>query len=141
MKFNKTIYLFFAVFFLMTKIGTAFNLHYCGGSIAEISSVFTAEKGCGPDEIIQNPLSDCDDTLSQKSCCDDEVIIIQNDDKNPLIDKIQLSGDQLVAVLNAALFFHLIELPSSNTIIATTYQSNSHSPPLYKLYCNYTFYA
>jgi hypothetical protein len=137
MKFSKATYLVFAVFFLMTKIGVAFNVHYCLGSVANITHIFQHNEGCGME--MMNDHSDM--KMSKKSCCSDEVITIQNNDKNPLVDKLELSKNQLLAVLSTAILFHLVELPLQYNIIEVEYENSSHSPPLYKLYCNYILYA
>ncbi len=138
MKFNKAIYVFFALFFLLTKAGAAFNIHYCGGSIADISHIFEGDNGCGMDEMMK-VVSPCE--TKKKSCCDDEVVVIQNTDQNPLVDTLQLSGDQFLAIVSVAVFFYGVEETSSGNNTLITYESRSHSPPLFQLYCSYTFYA
>ena len=137
MKFNKATYLFFAVFFLMTKIGVAFNIHYCLGTIVNVSHVFQHNEGCGME--MMNAHSS--EKIAKNSCCSDEVVTIQNNDKNPLVDKLELSKNQLLAVLNVSVLFNLVELPLQYNIIEVEYKNSSHSPPLYQLYCNYTLYA
>ena len=65
-------------FFLQSKVGVAFNIHYCGGHVAQISSAFHP-KNCGmeaPEGEKESPTP----ILTQKSCCADELIIAQNDD-------------------------------------------------------------
>lgn len=61
--------------FLQSKVGLALNIHYCGAHIAKISWAFDA-KGCGMEQK-----QTTDDTLqfNQKTCCEDDVIIAQND--------------------------------------------------------------
>ena len=59
----------------------ALNVHYCGGHVASISSAFSPEN-CG----MENP-KPVDDHLnfSSKHCCDDDLIVQQNenDQKQP----------------------------------------------------------
>lgn len=65
-------------FFLQSKVGVAFNIHYCGGHVAQISSAFHP-KNCGmeaPEGEKESPTP----ILTQKACCADELIIAQNDD-------------------------------------------------------------
>ena len=61
--------------FLQSKIGVAFNVHYCGAHIAKISWAFDA-KGCGMEKKI--PITE-EHQFSQKNCCEDDLIISQND--------------------------------------------------------------
>ena len=65
-------------FFLQSKVGVAFNIHYCGGHVAQISSAFHP-KNCGmetPEGREESPTP----IFSQKPCCADELVIAQNDD-------------------------------------------------------------
>ena len=139
MKFSKTPYLFFAVFFLTTKIGLAFNIHYCGESIADISHIFEGKNGCKMEVVMT--LSPCEKEMQKKGCCDDKVVVIQNTDQNPLVNTLQLSKQQFAAILNTAVFFQGVEFQPSDPVIEITCRNSSHSPPLYQLYCSYTFYA
>lgn len=140
MNIKKSISVFFAIFFLMTKIGVAFNIHYCHGQIAEVKHIFQHKEGCGMD-MSMDMNSSTKKQLNKKSCCSDEVITIQNTDINTITDKLELSKPLLIAVLNTAILFHLIEFPPQNNIMEVEYENSSHSPPLYQLYCNYTLYS
>lgn len=78
--------------FLQSKIGLAFNVHYCGEHIAKISWAFDA-KGCGMEKKIPttNELQ-----FSQKNCCQDDLIISQNDgDQN--INDLEKSNVEVLA--------------------------------------------
>lgn len=121
----------------MTKIGVAFNVHYCLGTIVNVSHVFQHNEGCGMEMMSDHSA----EKMTKNSCCSDEVLTIQNIDQNPLVDKLELSTNQFLAVLNTAILFHFIKLPSQNNIIEVEYENSSHSPPLYQLYCSYTLYT
>jgi len=123
------------LFFLHSKIGVAFNVHYCGKHIAEISWAFDA-KGCGME---QTELPLCDkEKLTQESCCLDDVVIEQNDaDQNAL--KLQKAPSILPnevwfsEVHQLDHFFHAPEVLQSKDL-----------PPLIALYkrnCSYVFYG
>ena len=47
MIFKKHISLLIALLVLVSNSGLAFNVHYCEGKIASISSVFSDEEVCG----------------------------------------------------------------------------------------------
>jgi len=76
MKFKKHISFFLAFFLLVSHVGLAINVHYCGSSISSISLKTTpssqnSEKGC------------CEKTTSKKdSCCKDKVFRFQQKTDN-----------------------------------------------------------
>lgn len=123
------------LFFLQSKIGVAFNVHYCGKHIAEISWAFDAQ-GCGMEKV---DLSLCDsDQLIQKSCCDDDVIIAQND-----TDQTKVEGQKTLFYARTNQrnsFEQQVEIidftPSIND---TTYPPPKI--PHYKINCAFIFYA
>lgn len=82
--------------FLQSKIGVAFNVHYCGEHIAKISWAFDA-KGCGMEKKIPttNELQ-----FSQKSCCEDDLIISQNDSDQNINDQEQSNVGVLTKTFN-----------------------------------------
>lgn len=135
MKFPKAAYLLFALFFLVTKLGVVLNIHYCGGNIAYISHSFQ-KKGCGMEKSA--PVS-CETGIQQKSCCDDETIVLQNKDQNPLTDILQLKLS-FSSPATLPLLFHLPEItPCTPATVA--YHTQANPPPLYQLYCSYIFYG
>lgn len=136
MKFSKSTYFFVAIFFLLTKVGAAFNVHYCLGRVAEVTHIFGDTKGCGM-ELPDTPESN----LMKKSCCDDKVVLVQNDDENPLAGSLKLTTAETLAILNVALALQLIAFPSEEESLIPDFENSSHSPPLYKLYCRLTLYA
>ena len=123
------------LFFLHSKTGVAFNVHYCGNHIAEISWAFDA-KGCGMEQT-DLPLSTADQ-LSQKSCCDNDVVIAQND-----ADQTKVEGHKtlLYARTNQRSSFE----KQVEIIAFTPSINNSTYPPpkrtQYKINCAFIFYA
>ena len=77
---------FLMILFLQSKIGLAFNVHYCGTHIAKISWAFDA-KGCGMEK--EMPISDALQ-FSQQNCCDDDTIIAQNDSDQTTVNANQI---------------------------------------------------
>ena len=127
--------LIFLLFFLHSKVGVAFNVHYCGKHIAEISWAFDA-KGCGMEQT-DLPLSTADQ-LSQKSCCDNDVVIAQND-----ADQTKVEGQKalLYARTNQrSLFEKQVEIIAFTPSI----NNSTYPPPIraqYKINCAFIFYA
>ena len=68
--------IFFILIFLVSKVGLALNIHYCGGHIAEIELAWNVE-GCGMSSEKSEDKSQAI-SLLKKHCCADETIFIQN---------------------------------------------------------------
>jgi hypothetical protein len=71
MIFKKQISVFLAFLLLVSNVGLAFNVHYCGGELASVSlnsplPSLKSEKGC------------CEKVASEKdSCCKDKKVVFQ----------------------------------------------------------------
>ncbi len=123
------------LFFLQSKIGVAFNVHYCGKHIAKISWAFDAQ-GCGMEKGELFP-SDSDQ-LTQKSCCDDDVIIAQNDTNQT---KVEGQKTLFYARTNQRNSF---EQPVEILDLTPSTNNFTHPPPKllrYKINCAFIFYA
>ena len=119
--------------FLQSKIGVAFNVHYCGEHIAKISWAFDA-KGCGMEKKI--PLTDALQ-FNQKSCCEDDLIISQNDSDQNINYQEQSKVEVLTETFNP-IFEPIV---ANHAIIQ---YSGIHPPPrepLYIKHCAQIFYA
>ena len=126
--------LFLLLLFLHSKVGVAFNVHYCGGHVASISSAFSPEN-CGMEK--PTPIDD-HFNFSSKHCCEDDLIIEQNEN-----DQKQPEQDQLLYIgTTVKTQFQTLSLigqrqPNSSLIL--------YRPPpkvkYYQLYCAYTLYG
>ena len=126
--------LFLLVLFLHSKIGVALNVHYCGGHVASVSSAFSP-KNCGMEK--PKPVDD-QLNFSSKHCCDDDLIVEQNenDQKQPDQDQQLFIG---TSVKTPLLTLSMIRLKQQNASL-TTYRP----PPkrkYHQLYCAYIFYG
>ena len=88
MKFKKHISIFLAVLLLVSNVGLAFNVHYCGGEISSVSLNSTlpsvqSEKGC------------CEKKVASKkdSCCKDKKVVIQKKGDNGIIKSFSFQMD------------------------------------------------
>ncbi|MDR7208277.1 HYC_CC_PP family protein [Flavobacterium piscis] len=131
MNFKKPTCLFLAFLLLVSNIGFAFNVHYCGGKIASVSLDTTspiAEKSC------------CAKAEKKASCCKDKVIQIEKKSDNATfkIFFFQLAFRVIITEFNPVVF---LSVPNfrNNQIISYYYDANS--PPLFQLYHQYIFYA
>lgn len=133
MIFKKQICLFLAFFLLVSNVGLAFNVHYCGNKIASVSlkSNFTAansEKNC------------CGVIEKKSSCCKDKVINFQKKSDNFIVKAFSFQVDSPFIVQEwNPIYFTECSIFKSNKI--TSYFCDANAPPLFKLYSQYVFYA
>ena len=139
-KFHKSLYLFFAVFFMMTKVGFAFNLHFCGDRLASVTTMFE-KQGCSM-EMAMEAIPSCEsEQLTKPGCCSDEILLVQNQDENPLSDISQLSEQQVFALAATIFVLQTVTFEALVDTSSQQYTYTAHAPPLYKLYCAHTFYG
>lgn len=119
--------------FLQSKIGLALNVHYCGKHIAKISWAFDAE-GCGMEKKIP-PV----DTLqfSQKNCCEDDVVIAQNDTNHTSAkaEHVIIGSISITSISNA---------PLTVGNVTESIHLYDRPPPVHTLYkknCAFLFYG
>ena len=139
MKITKCTSLFLAVLILVSNVGLAFNVHYCGGEIAEITSVYGVTNNLDVESVPLKKSCCSKIETSDKKCCDNKVI------------KVKEKSDGFIKTLSFQInvpfdfqywkpisFAPLIE----NSIAQTTkYYCDAHAPPLYKLNSQLLFYA
>ena len=73
---NRIFSLLLAILILGTRVGFALNIHYCGNTIAEISLAYNPQN-CGM-ENEEESQAEQKTSFSEKSCCEDEVVLFQN---------------------------------------------------------------
>ena len=122
-----------AFLLLVSNVGMAFNVHYCGDEIASISVNRIAsqqiEKGC------------CEKTVTKKdSCCKDKVVNFQKKSDNTILKVFSFSAPYYFVIkqVQTISFFSIKNLKS---IEVTSYFCEANAPPLFKLYSQYIFYA
>lgn len=75
---NKIIALFLTFLLLSSQIGFAVSTHFCGGKVSERAfSLTTSDVGCGMETATSSCSADLVNSISQKSCCDDESEVFQ----------------------------------------------------------------
>jgi hypothetical protein len=133
MNIKKCTSFFLAFLLLVSNVGLAFNVHYCGEQIASVSlntivSEMT-EKGC------------CEEIVTEKdSCCKDKVVSFQKKSDTAIIKAFSFNPQFpfLIQEWQTIVF-------SSNTNFKNTqkaaYFCDANAPPLFKLYSQYIFYA
>jgi hypothetical protein len=134
MNSKKWIGLFLAFLILVSNVGFAFTMHYCGGKMASVSiqtlaNTTDSEKGCCAKKVV-----------TKDSCCKNKTVHFQkkSDDATlkafsfePYIAYLIPENKTLIATLQAAFI---------NKSIAT-YYCDANAPPLFKLFHQFIFYA
>jgi hypothetical protein len=118
---------------LFSNLGLAFNVHYCDNEIASIS--------LSTIQAAQKAEQDCCGVVEKNSkCCNDKIIKAEIKSELILVKSVSFDAE-FIQDYNywKPLFF------SDNFSFKTrgnfTYYCDSHPPPLYLLYSQYTFYA
>lgn len=141
MKFKKHLSLFLAFFLLVSNVGFAVEVHYCGGEIASVKPVFwktvesqnTVEKSCCPPKASSA-------VEENNSCCKDKQFNIQKKSENVTLISISFQPDFnfLFEEWQPVVFSEFSNFGNSSI---TSYYCDANAPPLFKLYHQYIFYA
>ena len=132
MSIKKCTSLFLAFLLLVSNVGLAFNVHYCGKEIASVSLNTVSqstEKGC------------CEKIVAKKdSCCKDKVVNFQKKSDNATIKAFSFNPQFpfLIQQWQTIVFSPLLPLEREHS---ATYFCEANAPPLFKLYSQYIFYA
>ncbi|GAA3726380.1 MULTISPECIES: hypothetical protein [Flavobacterium] len=132
MNLKKCTGLFLAFLLLVSNIGFAFDVHYCGGEIASVSLKTTAEpvvekKCCGSKE-------------KKNSCCKDKVVHFEkkSDDATIKFFFFQFAFPAVIQDYKPLVF---LEIPNFKKKEVLSYYADANAPPLFKLYHQYIFYS
>lgn len=132
MNLKKCTGLFLAFLLLISNIGFAFDVHYCGGKIASVSLNTTAsaspEKKC------------CGVSEKKSSCCKDKVVHFEKKSDDATLKFFFFQITFLAGIQEfKPIAFLAVPNFKSNQIIS--YYSDANAPPLFKLYNQYIFYS
>jgi hypothetical protein len=138
-KFKKHISLLLAFFLLVSNSGLAFNVHFCEGKIAAISSVFSKEEICKMPVKVEKTCC-VKPEQTHKKCCSDKEVNLKNKAEKVIIKTIAFDIDSVFYITNwkPIIFSEIPAIPYSQNI---AYCCDANAPPLYLLYSQYTFYA
>ena len=134
MKFKKHISIFLAVLLLVSNVGLAFNVHYCGGEIASVSlnsalPTMQSEKGCCEKKVVSK----------KDGCCKDKKIVFQKKSDNDVVKTFSFQFDYVYVAPE----FHPVVFeatPSFKNNLSLSYYCDANAPPLFKLYSQYLLY-
>ena len=141
MKFKKHISLALAFFLLVSNVGFAVDVHYCGGKVAAIKPVFWK----GADALNKKENSCCPTKVSsadnkKESCCKDKVVHFQKKSGKVTLNSISFQADFIFLFEEFPTIFYSEVATFENSRI-TSYYCDANAPPLFKLYHQYIFYA
>lgn len=133
MNFRKQICSLLAVLLLVSNVGFAFNVHYCGDEIASVSlkSAFSSS----------NTEKNCCGIVEKKShCCKDKVFHFQKKSETSTFNVFTFNSDILI-LNNDWNPIVTISTPNFKRNSITAYSCDANAPPFFKLYSQYIFYA
>ncbi|MBB4800411.1 hypothetical protein HNP37_000450 [Flavobacterium nitrogenifigens] len=132
MNIKKCTGLFLAFLLLVSNIGFALDVHYCGGKIASISLNTTSkpviEKKC------------CGSKEKKNSCCKDKHVQIEKKSENATLKFFFFQFD-FPAVIQEYKPLVFAAVSSFKTRQTLSYYADANAPPLFKLYHQYIFYS
>lgn len=131
MIFKKHISILLTIFLLVSNLGLAFNVHYCGKEIASVTL-----NTISPSHEVKDAC--CEIVEEDSQCCNDKVI------------KAEVKSDQII--VKALLFDFMSVVDGLQPIVFAsdynfkqkyniTYWRQAQAQPLYLLYNQYTFYC
>jgi|688.fasta_scaffold01637_32 hypothetical protein len=137
MNFKKCTSIIMAFYLLISSSGFAFNVHYCGDTIASVSSVFNTEETCVMD-VHPEEKSCCAASLeNHDGCCSDETI--QADFDDVVIKQLQFDFDYVSVLPTFEFPFYTNRAALVNKQLFD-YYCDANAPPLYQLYSQFVFY-
>lgn len=133
MNFRKQICSLLAVLLLVSNIGFAFNVHYCGDEIAYVSLKSTFSSN--------NTEKNCCGIVEEKShCCKDKVFHFQKKSESSTFNVFTFNSDILFFNQKWKPFIITFALNFKRNSTAS-YFCDANAPPFFKLYSQYIFYA
>lgn len=141
MKFKKHISIFLAFFLLISNMGLAIDVHYCGGKIASIKPVLwnisenlnTTETTCCPPKASKS-------VDEKEPCCKDKVVHFQKKTENVVVKSISFQPN-FTFLLEEWKPIVFTEVSNFEQKCVASYYCDANAPPLFKLYHQYIFYA
>lgn len=141
MKVTRYISTILSSLILFANIGLALNVHFCHGKIASVGVSYKTITHCQPNEHKTKSCCAKAEVQKTKNCCKHSFIKLQDKADDAVTNNVQLD---LAAF---CLFQPVVPQQVFSTINAEikkdapSFYCNSHAPPLFKLYCQYIFYA
>ncbi|HEX8268937.1 MAG TPA: hypothetical protein VF581_03515 [Flavobacterium sp.] len=132
--------MFLALLLLVSNLGLAFNVHYCGDEIASASFVYNTSEICAKPVEPAEKACCAEAAKDHKSCCKDETVKLQDESDTIVIKTMALD---IVVPAMPIEWKPVVAILQDQPVFKSlfTYYCDAHSPPLFKLYSQYIFYA
>ncbi|MGX7667034.1 HYC_CC_PP family protein [Flavobacterium pedocola] len=140
MKINKHISFILALLLLVSNVGLAFNVHYCGGELAGVSLDYKKYEPC-VEEKVEEENACCATSNEHDSCCSNDKIDLKKSFSDEVIVKsfqLDLGAFTFTDTWKPIVFEAVEEVAVTSD--TPSFYCDSNAPPLYKLYCQYIFY-
>lgn len=128
---------------LVSNIGLALNVHYCCGKVASVSLAYKIQEQCIVKPGKETTKVCCKaGEQSGKSCCKNDVVKLHDTKADNIIVKSfqpNLGAFYAIEEWNPDTLYNS-EAPLAKKDTPSFY-CESNAPPLFKLYCQYIFYA
>jgi hypothetical protein len=134
MNCKKGIGILLALLVLVSNIGFAFTMHYCGGkaasfSVRTIDPLAAVNKSCCAKKVIE-----------KDSCCKNKTVHFEKKTDHATLKAFSFEPNAFYVLADVKQ-----EITTYKSIIlhqpTSTYCCDAHAPPLFKLYHHYIFYA
>ena len=133
MNFRKQICSLLSVLLLVSNIGFAFNVHYCGDEIASVSLKSSF--------LSKNTEENCCGIVEKKSlCCKDKVFHFQKKSESSTFNVFTFNSDILI-VNDDWKPIVTSSIRNFKRDSTASYFCDASAPPFFKLYSQYIFYA
>jgi hypothetical protein len=141
MQIKRYIGILLSALILFSNIGLALNVHYCHGSVSAVTLAYSQKDACA--EKSENKKGACcaAPNESHKSCCKNSIVKLQDKTDNAVTKSFQLD---LGAFYPVDVYTPLVVFYANAPVAvkdSPSFYTDSNAPPLYKLYCQYVFYA
>jgi hypothetical protein len=136
MQCRKKISLFLASLILLANLGLTLSLHYCHDEIASISFQLQNEDPC----VSHDQDSCCAQVKSHNSCCSNKVIKVSEKADTIEFKTPQFSFEGwVVTTISSPILVHSCNESTTDSFL--NFYCEANPPPLYKLHCQFVFYA
>lgn len=135
MKLKKHISIVLASLILLFNLGLSFSVHYCKDKIAGISFYHQETEPC-----IEKTTSCCANVSSHHACCSNKQIKVEKNSDDVLVNTFSFQLDQVFLNADWSSNFNTFSgFTNSSNVFA--FYCDANAPPLYKLHCQFIFYA
>ncbi len=141
MNLRKSTCLILAFFLLVSNMGLAFNVHFCGGKVSSISTAYKIDEACAMPKKASPTKKCCAEKAKEnKKCCSDKKVDLKKKSEEVVVKTFSFQAE-LPFVINdwKPIIFENQPLATKQNIVE--YCCDANAPPLFKLYSQYVFYA